>query len=265
MVQEQLQFMEVYKSIQLRSNAAFVPTSGERLVRSRFVEVPLVEHLEHFLGNAEDADFLREFFPTSLPVGFPLGVTRDNASGSWMPKERAGGEKLLAVARAEVDRQPHSKLVAKSLFRSYFRPVQSNVNAQAGGGKNDALIVRGRDEILSLLDSHPSKAQEYILYDYQCPDSHRAELIVGGELQRIGAAVYEVALFGSVLAGGEKGSELVVNSVSGVAARTRPLGNEMPQTQAFQTSWTTPYGAMTSVAVLDSANPEFKRHASSKM
>jgi hypothetical protein len=230
----QLKIMDIYKNIQSRSNAVFVPTSGERLVRSRPVEIALKRNLEHFLDK-EESKYLAPFFPEHWEIGIEFSSADIGDKSNKKNRLKTYYELILNSEKGS--------FVAKNALRGYYRPVQSILDARAGQGRNDAMIVKNEKELLDIVSSPDDNHRNlFIMFPQIFPPKHFASIVsLSGDTHNIhsddsGGAISEIALFGAYIQ--DSDGKNICNDVTGIGARTRPTDSSHPITNEIS------YGAM---------------------
>jgi hypothetical protein len=117
-------------------------------------------------------------------------------------------------------------LVAKNVLRGYYRPVQSNLEARAGKGRNDAEIIVGSPHSTASSAQHLILRELFQAYPRVHPTKHDAEF-VARDGQKLSSLHFgnqicrtEVALFGIVVI--DPHGDILENTVAGYGARTKP-------------------------------------------
>jgi hypothetical protein len=202
-IKDYIRYAPLYAEFQKNSAIIFVPTLGERLARSRMMERAIFDRAGEFL-TSEEVTIVREILPRprDLPPNLPLDR---NSLESWLC---------------------NNDLVAKNVLRGYYRPVQSNLEARAGKGRNDAEIIVGSPQSTAASAHHLILPELFQAYPRVHPTKHDAEFVARDD-QKLSSVQFgnqicrtEVALFSSVVINSH--GDILENTVAGYGARTKP-------------------------------------------
>jgi hypothetical protein len=223
-IKDYIRYAPLYAEFQKNSAIIFVPTLGERLARSRMMEQSIFDRAGEFL-TCEETTIVREILPR--PRDLPTKSSLDrNSLESWLSK---------------------NDLVAKNVLRGYYRPVQSNLEARAGKGRNDAEIIVGTPQSTAASENHLILSEIFQAYPKVYPTKHDAEFVTrdgqkltslqfGNQICRT-----EVALFSIVVI--DSHGDILENTVAGYGARTKP------EVYIDQISDASAYGAIASLTL----------------
>jgi hypothetical protein len=191
--------MSAYQRIQCESSVLIMPTSGQRLARSRFLETSLTENLERFLSR-EDAEFLSTFFDRPMPL----------TDLSQLPRDR----------------------VAKNVLRGYYRPVQAMMEARAGGQRNDTpIVIRASSDQIKDAEFYTYKSISTPAWVARYVGKDGTPVSVGCHE---GLNRSEFAVFGATISHPDPQPKLL-NVVAGIGARTKPIVDQanLPDAGAY--------------------------------
>jgi hypothetical protein len=224
-LKSQLRIMKIYKDIQTKTSAIFIPTLGERLARSRPVEIALKRNLDRFLGGAEAA-YLEQVFNDSWEIGIQFSQLKNDEKSELKKKDRLYYKEIVVNS-------PENSFVAKNILRGYYRPIQAVLEARPGNGRNDAVLIRDKDTLLDIIKSKEDKYRNlFVMFPWINSPVWSASIVsLDGKVHEIsesqqGGVVSEIALFGCYVEDLE--GNIIYNLVSGVGAKTRPYSSSHP-------------------------------------
>ncbi|MEG4301761.1 hypothetical protein [Microcoleus sp. D3_18a_C4] len=237
-VRHQLKIMDIYKNIQRESKAVFVPTSGERLVRSRSVEIYLKRNLHRFL-NDKETQYLSQFFSKHWEIGLKFPPL--------YPESKSDEAHSSPMYYGLVANSEENSFIVKNLLRGYYRRKQAILDVRDGRNIGRSRIET-KAELLDVISSTDDNWRDlFIMFPKIIPPKRSASIVsLSGEAHNItleahGGTVSEIALFGAYVQDSDGNN--ICNSVTGIGARTRPVNLSNPVAEEVL------YGAIGTITV----------------